>query len=151
LGLFCYENFLFDPLKIKKFERDFNIKFIDIEKINIKEDLIFKLKDKEIEEKVIHIPFNQLTEYMRPACRACNDFTNIYADISFGGLGSPDKYTTVMTRTEKGQKMITEALRAKVIRSLDLNETEKNKMKAYISQYSQSKVKRFETFMKDLK
>ena len=151
LGLFCYENFLFDPLKIKKFERDFNIKFKDIEKINIKEDLIFKLKDKGIGEKVIHIPFNQLTEYMRPACRACNDFTNIYADISFGGLGSADKYTTVITRTVKGHKIITEALNANVIRSLDLSETEKVKMKTYITQYSQLKVKRFETFMKDLK
>jgi coenzyme F420 hydrogenase subunit beta len=151
LGLFCYENFLFDPLKIKKFENDFKINFEDIEKINIKEDLIFKLSDKGTGEKIIHIPFNQLTEYMRPACRACNDFTNIYADISFGGLGSSDKYTTILTRTAKGQKIITEALGAKVIRSLDLDDNKKNKIKTNLSQYSQSKLKRFETFMKDLK
>jgi coenzyme F420 hydrogenase subunit beta len=88
---------------------------------------------------------------MRPACRACNDFTNIYADISFGGLGSSDKYTTILTRTAKGQKIITEALGAKVIRSLDLDDNKKNKIKTNLSQYSQSKLKRFETFMKDLK
>ncbi len=151
LGLFCYENFLFDPSKIKKFEKDFKIKFEDIEKINIREDLIFKLKEKGTGEKIVHIPFNQLTEYMRPACRACNDFTNIYADISFGGLGSPDKYTTVITRTNKGQKIFTDALSAKVIRPLDLDENKKTKMKSYIAQYSQNKIKRFETFMKDLK
>ena len=38
LGLFCYENFSFETSQIEKFEKDFNIKISDIEKVNIKED-----------------------------------------------------------------------------------------------------------------
>ncbi|MHA1376372.1 MAG: coenzyme F420 hydrogenase/dehydrogenase beta subunit N-terminal domain-containing protein, partial [Promethearchaeota archaeon] len=56
LGLFCYENFFFEKSQIKKFEKDFNIKFSDIVKINIKEDVIFKLKSEGTGEKIIHIP-----------------------------------------------------------------------------------------------
>jgi coenzyme F420 hydrogenase subunit beta len=147
LGLFCYENFLFDKSQIGKFEKDFNIKFRDIEKINIKEDLIFRLKD----DKVIHVPFNHLNQYMRPACNACGDFTNIYSDISFGGLGSPDKYTTVITRTEKGREVFKNALDAKIIHSIDLTVEKKKKMIDLISQYSQTKLHRRENFIKNLK
>ena len=150
LGLFCYENFFFDKSQIQKFEKDFNIKFTDILKINIKEDVIFKLKDEGSGEKTVHIPFNHLMDYMRPACNACNDFTNIYADISFGGLASPDKYTTVITRTQKGKDLFAKALNAGVIRCSELEPSKKEKMIELISQFSQSKVERKEKFMKTL-
>ncbi|MHA2006271.1 MAG: Coenzyme F420 hydrogenase/dehydrogenase, beta subunit C-terminal domain [Promethearchaeota archaeon] len=150
LGLFCYENFLFDKSQIEKFENDFNVSFENIEKLNIKQDLIFRLKDDGTGERTVHIPFNQLENYMRPACRACNDFTNIYADISFGGLGSQDKYTTVITRTEKGAEVFSKVKNAGVIRELDLDAEKKIKMKELISQFSQSKVKRKEVFIKTL-
>ena len=151
LGLFCYENFLFDKSQVDKFERDFNVSFEKIEKINIKQDIIFKLKDEGTGEKIIHIPFNQIENYMRPACRACNDFTNIYADISFGGLSSPDKYTTVLTRTEKGAKVFSQALNEGIIRASTRDEEQKNKMIKLITQFSQAKIKRKNTFMEKLK
>ena len=122
-----------------------------LEKLNIKQDLIFKLKDVGSGEKTVHIPFNQLDNYMRPACRACDDFTNIYSDISFGGLGSQNKYTTVITRTEKGADIFSKVKNAGIIRVLDINEPNKNKMIELISQFSQSKIERKETFMKKLK
>ena len=150
LGLFCYENFFFEKSQIEKFEKDFNIKFTDIKKINIKEDVILKLKDDGIGEKLVHIPFNHLINYMRPACNACNDFTNIYADISFGGLGSADKYTTVITRTEKGKKIFSQVLDAGIIKLADLDSSKKKATIELISQYSQSKIKRKEKFMKNL-
>jgi len=150
LGLFCYENFFFEKSQIEKFEKDFNIKFTDIKKINIKEDVILKLKDNGIGEKLVHIPFNHLKNYMRPACNACNDFTNIYADISFGGLGSADKYTTVITRTEKGKKIFSQVLDAGIIKLADLDSSKKKATIELISQYSQSKIKRKEEFMKNL-
>lgn len=147
LGLFCYENFLFDKSQIEKFERDFNVSFENIKKINIKQDLIFKLKDDGKGEKTVHIPFNQIEKYMRPACRACNDFTNIFADISFGGLGSPDKYTTVITRTEKGEDIFSKVLNSGIIRAINIDETQRIKMINLISQFSQSKIERKNTFM----
>lgn len=150
LGLFCYENFLFDTTQIQKFEKEFNIKFEDIEKINIKEDLIFKLKDSRSREGNIHIPFNHLTNYMRPACNACDDFTNIYADISFGGLGSSDKYTTVITRTEKGKMLFQKVIDSGVIKCEVLNKSKKQKMLDLIIQIARAKIKRKEDYMKNL-
>ncbi len=62
LGLFCFENFLFDRSQIEKFQKDFNIKLKNIKKINIKEDLILRLIDDESQERIVHIPFNHLTD-----------------------------------------------------------------------------------------
>jgi len=136
--------------QIEKFEKNFNINVSDIKKINIKEDVIFKLRDDGNGDKIIHIPFNHLKNYMRPACNACSDFTNIYADISFGGLGSSDKYTTVITRTEKGKKLFSQVLDAGIIKCADLDSSKKKTMIDLISQFSQSKIKRKEEFMKNL-
>lgn len=149
LGLFCYENFFFDKLRIEKFEKEFNLKFENIERINIKEDLIIKLKNRGATQKIIHIPFESIKDYMRQPCLACNDFTNIYADISFGGLGSMDKFTTVITRTKKGKDIIKKVIDAGVIKSFKLDETSKEKMKEKISQFCQLKIERFENFMKN--
>ncbi len=149
LGLFCYENFLFDKLKMEKFRRDFNVKFEDIEKINVREDLVFKVRDNG-GHKAIHVPFDQLNDYMRPACNACNDFTNVYADISFGGLGSKEGFTTVIPRTEKGKKVITDTINEGVIKCLELNLDEKKEMKELLMKYSQLKFDRKENYMKSL-
>ncbi len=150
LGLFCYENFFFEKSQIKKFEKDFNIKFKDILKINIKEDVIFTLKGGTTGERMIHVPFNHLQPYMRPACNACADFTNIYSDISFGGLGSPEKYTTVIPRTEKGKEIFKKVLNRGLIKSLELDKSRKEKMRDIITNFSLNKVKRRDEFMKKI-
>ncbi|MFX1447971.1 MAG: Coenzyme F420 hydrogenase/dehydrogenase, beta subunit C-terminal domain [Promethearchaeota archaeon] len=145
LGLFCYENFEFDQRKVEQFERDFNIKFENIEKIKIKENVIIQLKG---EESLIHIPFEDLKDYMRPACNACSDFTNIYADISFGGLGSPDFFTTVITRTEKGQKLIAKTLKKGILINLEIDSSTETNIKNLLTQYSIRKLERKVNFMK---
>ncbi|MFX0033203.1 MAG: Coenzyme F420 hydrogenase/dehydrogenase, beta subunit C-terminal domain [Candidatus Hermodarchaeota archaeon] len=150
LGLFCYENFFFEKFQIEKFEKDFNIQFKDIIKINIKKDVIFKLRSEGPTEKIINIPFNHLDDYMRPACNACSDFTNIYADISFGGLGSPDKHTTVIIRTNKGKEVFKKAVNAGIITSREMDEIKKKKMLESIIEYSKSKVSRKEKFMQKI-
>jgi len=151
LGLFCYENFLFDKSQVEKFENEFNVKFENIVKINIKENLILKLKDEGSGEKTVNIPFDKLKDYMRPACNACSDFTNIYADISFGGLGSNEKFTTVIPRTNKGMNLISKVLSEDTIKCANLDTTSINKMKDQISEFSHSKTKRKENYMKNLK
>ena len=148
LGLFCYENFEFDQRKIEKFQREFNLKFEDIEKINIKKDLIIQLKGDKNRKSLIYIHFDYLKDYMRPACNACSDFTNVYADISFGGLGSPDDFTTVITRTEKGRRVVSNALKKGIISNLELDSETKKHMKDLLIAYSISKISRKESFMK---
>jgi len=143
LGLFCYENFSFEKSLKEKFERDFNFKFEDIKKINIKEDLIFKISNNGNGFRIIHIPFNYLTDYMRTACNACSDFSNVYADLSFGGLGSPDKYTTVIIRTRKGSDLISKVINSGIIKCLDMNSDKQEKITALLSQFALKKINRY--------
>jgi coenzyme F420 hydrogenase subunit beta len=106
IGLFCIENFVFNELSRKKLEDKLHIHFEDITKLNIKEDVIVSLKD----GTTVHVPFEEVDEMARPACLACTDFANDYADLSAGGLGSPAGYTTILIRTQKGKRVYGEAL-----------------------------------------
>ncbi|MBL7200579.1 MAG: Coenzyme F420 hydrogenase/dehydrogenase, beta subunit C-terminal domain [Anaerolineae bacterium] len=106
VGLFCMENFIFDAPGRTKLKDKLQIDLADVTKLNVKEDVIFALRN----GKVIHVPFEEMDEVARPACLACTDFANDYADLSAGGLGSPDGYTTVLIRSEKGNQIYGEAL-----------------------------------------
>jgi coenzyme F420 hydrogenase subunit beta len=106
LGLFCTENFAFDSEKKKEVERVLGVDLEDIRKLNIKEDVIVEKKDGSIQ----HIPLKDMDEFVRSACFACSDFANDFADISFGGLGSPKGWTTVVIRTKTGEAIFEEAL-----------------------------------------
>ena len=107
IGLFCTENLSFDAQALKKLETRFRFHFEDVVKLNVKEDLVVTLGD----GTVVHVPFVEMDELASPACLACTEFANDYADISVGGLGSPDGYTTVLVRTEKGRAVFGDALR----------------------------------------
>ena len=148
LGLFCYENFEFDQEKLNQFEMEFNIKFEDIEKIKIKKDLVIQLKGDTAREALIHIPFEDLKKYMRPACNACSDFSNVYADVSFGGLASPEDFTTVITRTKKGRQLIKDALVDGNIRKLDITSETSRRMKDLLLRYAIAKMERKGYFVK---
>lgn len=143
-GLFCYENFFFDVSQIENLEGHLSIKYEDIESIKIKEDLIIIRKDGKEE----HHYFDQLEDFMSPACSACADFTNVYGDLSFGGLGSPDKYTTILARTSKGRGLIFKALKSKILKCRSINSTEKTKILNKISKYCQLKIERQQKFFR---
>jgi coenzyme F420 hydrogenase subunit beta len=110
IGLFCIENFAFDEPGRRKLEARLQaemgrpVRFEEIDKLNIKEDLIVSLND-----GTVHLPLDELEEMARPACLACTDFANDYADLSAGGLGSPAGYTTVLIRTPAGNRILGEA------------------------------------------
>lgn len=115
IGLFCMENFCFDSLvQSKKMQEKLGGPIEEVRKLNIKEDLIVHFMD----GRVLHLPFEDVDEFARPACLMCTDFANDFADISVGGLGSPDGYTTTLLRTEKGQEVYSRALKAGYIREI---------------------------------
>ncbi len=112
IGLFCIENFSFDAVALRKFEEMIGGRMSDIEKVNIKEVMSVTFKDGRRKE----IPLDELKEVARKACIKCRiPFSNIYADVSLGGLGSEDGYTTVVIRTNKGKKIFEEALEEEFI------------------------------------
>ncbi len=75
-----------------------------------------------------HLPFEAVDEIARPACMACPDFANDFADISVGGLGSPDGYTTTVIRTSVGQKFYNGAKHDSVLKELRFRSKEKAKL-----------------------
>jgi len=145
LGLFCYENFKFDDVARAKIEERFKFSFKDIEKINIKDNLIINLRNKDTPLK---IEFADLRDIMRHACRVCENFSNYFADISFGGLGSQKGYTTVMVRTKTGERIYNLAQnKGYIVEPNELNTSvEKSKILAQIISFSKRKIKRAEDF-----
>jgi coenzyme F420 hydrogenase subunit beta len=120
IGLFCMESFTFDARALCSLEKVLGVKLRDIQKLNVKDDVIVTTKD----GKTIHVPFYLVDEFARPACFACPDFTNEFADISCGGLGSPDGYTTVVVRTSVGERVYNGARQARAIRELTFSSAE---------------------------
>ena len=105
-GLFCWESFCFNDLgKVGFFEKQ-GFEIDRVVKINVKEDFFAYLDD----GRVAHIPLSAVDSVARPACLVCPDFSAEFSDLSFGGLGSSDGYTTVLVRSEKGRELYTKAL-----------------------------------------
>ncbi len=149
LGLFCYENFKFDETARKKMEERFDFFFNDIEKMNIKDYLIIYLKGK---DQPLYIELSELHDIMRHACSVCENFSNFYSDISFGGLGSKDGFTTSIIRTDLGEKIYKLAIdKGYIEEPPELNTSvEKSKMLAKIISFSRMKTKRAEDALKHL-
>jgi coenzyme F420 hydrogenase subunit beta len=74
---------------------------------------------------VIHIPFAEIDSIARPACLVCPDFSAEFSDFSFGGLGSPEGYTSVLIRSEKGKMVYRGALKAGYIKEKRYSSAEK--------------------------
>lgn len=145
-GLFCYLNFSFDDEDRKKLEEKFDFSFENVESMNVRENLILYFKN----GNSLTIQFSDLHDIGRPACYACSDFSNIYADISFGGLGSPEKYTTAIIRTKIGEKVYNNALNKGYIKEpVEINRPN-NKMEllAKVKEWSSKKILRAEETFK---
>ncbi|MCW3985274.1 MAG: Coenzyme F420 hydrogenase/dehydrogenase, beta subunit C-terminal domain [Candidatus Bathyarchaeota archaeon] len=151
IGLFCIENFSFNDVARERLEKKLDINLENIVKLNIKDDFIITLT----KGVTIHVPLEEIDEVARPACFACQDFSNEYADISVGGLGSPNEYTTVLIRTELGSSVYDEALRKGYIQErtfedVEESKLEKTKMMAKIVSYSRRKKMRAKERLSEL-
>lgn len=106
LGLFCSGNFIMSGQGFSKAIASSGIIPGDIEKINIKDNLVLRLTTGERRE----VPLAALESVKRGACSYCDDFAAEYADISFGGIGAEDGWTTMVTRTRSGQEILADAM-----------------------------------------
>ena len=105
LGLFCSGNFVFGKKEQEKLGEIGGFQFKDVKKINVKEELIVHLKSGE--EKTMML--EELEFMKRFACYFCPDYSAEYADISFGGIGADEGWTTVITRTPVGRAIFADA------------------------------------------
>ena len=142
-GLFCMENFSFDDIQLRHLEKKYGFDLTQVSKVNVKEDFFIYLTN----GRMIHIPFEEIDSIARPACLVCPDFSAEYSDISFGGLGSPERYTTVLIRSERGKMVYRGALTAGYIKERKYSSAEKSrseliKIQRMIIDFSQRKKER---------
>ncbi|MBT4483184.1 MAG: coenzyme F420 hydrogenase [Candidatus Latescibacteria bacterium] len=122
IGLFCMENFSFTKRARQKLGKNLGVNLDNVVKLNIKDDIIMTMSS----GAVLHVPFEIMDEVARSACFACSDFANEYADISCGGLGSPDGYTTVMVRTSEGERLYNGARQKGFIKEMKFRKKEQS-------------------------
>lgn len=104
-GLFCTSNFDFGGEKTQKLADLAGCAMQDVDKMNIKDAFMLHLQDGTIK----NVPLANLDFARRDACRYCDDFSAEYADISFGGLGAENGWTTVVSRSPLGRATFAEA------------------------------------------
>ena len=99
IGLFCSENIEFGGISEQ------------MNKIGVREEDVEKMAVSN-GELTIHagnsntsIPISDLKEYVPHHCRFCADHTSELADISIGSEGSPEGWSTIVIRTEKGEEL----------------------------------------------
>jgi len=139
IGLFCMENFNYTSLIKEKIERDLRINLDRIKKMNIKGNFFIELENNE----QIEIPLKDLSHLVRENCHLCTDFTNVYADVSVGGIGAPAGYSTVLVRTKKVNNLFVKMVNEKEIQEYgDLhnkNSEIKTKILSQITKLAQRK------------
>jgi coenzyme F420-reducing hydrogenase beta subunit len=101
IGLFCFESFDYESLKSRMAEL-FGIDLDMAEKIQIaRGKFIVAIDGKEYSCRV-----RELEKQVRAGCRFCGDLVNRLADISIGSIGSADGYSTVIVRSERGERLL---------------------------------------------
>ena len=105
LGLFCSGNFVYGEKEQAKIAELGNFQWQDVRKINIKQDLMVHLNNGEIKT----VELDELEFMKRFACYFCPDYSAEYADLSFGGIGAADGWTTVIMRTAIGRAVFADA------------------------------------------
>ncbi|TRO46741.1 hydrogenase, partial [Candidatus Bathyarchaeota archaeon] len=110
VGLFCMETFNYgdfmeylksndvDPGKVTKFE--------------IKSGRFYAYQGDEV---VHRVRLKNVKAFIRPCCHRCDDFSSEFADVSVGNVGSPDGWSTVIVRTERGEKALISAAESGLI------------------------------------
>jgi coenzyme F420 hydrogenase subunit beta len=125
IGLFCYENFPYDDLK-ESFHDLFGVEMSDILKQDITKGKFILTKEDGSEVKVGVRKFDSIVP---KTCNYCTNFTSKLSDISVGSMGSPDGWSTVIVRTEKGKALLDAATKAKLVevsKKVDLDEIRAN-------------------------
>ncbi len=103
LGLFCMDSFDYEGLK--QFIEGKNMRLGDIEAMKIRKGR-FEVTTAAGKES---FDLQELDNCRSSSCKYCTDMASENTDISFGGVGTPDGYTSVLTRSSMGYEIFNEA------------------------------------------
>ena len=109
IGLFCFGTFSMGPL-LKYIEDNYHVKPSEIKHMRLSSKFVVQT-----EKDVIRIPVSEIENIIMPSCRTCTDFTSELADISIGSAYPLDEWSTVIIRTEAGEKFFYDAVEHGII------------------------------------
>jgi len=125
IGLFCMESYGYDKL-IGEYVSSKSIDPSTITRMGIKKGSFIAWSGV---NELLHVPLREVDAFVRNSCKQCDDFTAEYADISVGGIGCPDGYSTVIARTEKGLNLLRDAEKAGYLEIRELKPDAKGYLK----------------------
>ncbi|NLM02215.1 Coenzyme F420 hydrogenase subunit beta [Methanothermobacter wolfeii] len=117
VGIYCMENFPYTSLQT----------FI-CEKLGISMELVEKMdigKGKfwvYTQDDVLTLPLKETHGYEQAGCKICKDYVAELADVSTGSVGSPDGWSTVITRTDAGDSIFKQAVEAGLFETKPIEE-----------------------------
>jgi coenzyme F420 hydrogenase subunit beta len=115
IGIYCMENFPYASLET----------FIS-EKMGVSMELVEKMdigKGKfwvYTQDEVLSIPLKETHGYEQSGCNVCLDYVAELGDVSTGSVGSPDGWSTVITRTDGGDSIFKQAVEAGAFETKDI-------------------------------
>ncbi|UCC19009.1 MAG: Coenzyme F420 hydrogenase/dehydrogenase, beta subunit C-terminal domain [Promethearchaeota archaeon] len=118
IGLFCMESFPYENV-LKLIKEQFDKDYTKITKMDISGGKFIVYLDS---GEDLRVPLNDVKSYARHNCHFCEDLTCDCADISVGSIGSPSGWSSVITRTKKGDKLFKDAIKSKLIESQSLKD-----------------------------
>lgn len=123
LGLFCMDTFYYEG--IKAVLESYGIMLENVESMKIRKGK-FEVILKDGKEHIFKL--SEFDEYRSSSCRFCTDLTAENSDISFGGVGSPRGWTTVLARSTIGYEIFNEAVDNGYIEARHLTDDELEKV-----------------------
>jgi len=136
VGLFCMENFDYDLLMNGLVKDKFGMDAKDVARFEIKKGM-FRVIDKAGAAHEVKI--EETDKFTFPGCGPCFDFASELADVSVGSVGSGEGWSTVLTRTDAGEKLYAAALASGAVSEKAISD----KGMALAKRLAAGKVKRF--------
>jgi sulfite reductase (coenzyme F420) len=101
LGLFCFEAFNDDKLK-SELKSQLGVDLDNVKKAQVRQGKFIA----EVDGGEVNCKVKDLDCACEEACRFCGDFTSELADVSVGSVGSKKGYSTVIVRSNAGEKLV---------------------------------------------
>jgi coenzyme F420 hydrogenase subunit beta len=115
-GLLCSKTFTYEGLVEGRIASELGIPLDTVTRVDIKG----KITVEHTGGDMAAIPLKEAGAWTRPGCRECPDFAAEHADISFGGLGQKDRWTMVLVRTDRGERIWEAACAAGIVELRDV-------------------------------
>lgn len=119
VGLFCSKVFDYQKMMVDYVQGKRGIDLKTVTKVNVKKARLLVYVG---EKLVIDEPVEAVAETAREECNVCIDYSAELADIAVGAIGSATGWSTILTRTPRGEEIVQGAIKAGYIDAKPLSE-----------------------------